>query len=228
VIASTLGLFGLGLVMGFSPTLYGVTLHVLTRTPSPPHPIRSVGWMATGLATASTVLLLLFRFVDPETLIAVWRGRVEALLVTRAVDLGSGVLLVLAGVVVWLLRTRPRRPHRAHVHDAGPREMFIIGFANTVIGVSGIATMYVAGRLVTAASPDWFVRVIAYLVFLVGVVGPYLGVANGWERLPGLAHTITRGVDRLGRVDLRPALAVALVGVGVVFVVLGLVGRTTH
>ena len=227
MIGTTLGLFGLGLVMGFSPTLYGVTLHVLTRTPSPPNPIRSVGWMTAGLATASTLLLLLFRVVDPETLIAVWRGRFEALLVARAVDLAAGVLLIAAGVVVWLLRTRPRRPRRAHVHDAGAREMFLIGFANTVIGVSGIATMYVAGRLLTAASPDWFVRVLVYLVFLVGVVGPYLGVAYGWERLPGLARALTRVVDRLERTDLRPALAVALVGVGVVFVVLGIVGHAT-
>jgi cytochrome c biogenesis protein CcdA len=228
VIGTALGLLGLGFVMGFSPTLYGVTLHVLTRSPAPPRPIRSVVWMTVGLAVASTVLVLVFRVVDPETLIHVWQGRFEALLVTRAVDLAAGVVLVGAGGIAWLLRTRPRRQRKTHVHDAGTREMFLIGFANTFLGVSGIATMYVTGRVITAASPDWFVRALVYLVFLIGVVGPYVGVAYGWERLPRLAHAITGGVDRLGRVDFRPAVAIALVGVGIVFVVLGFVGHTAR
>jgi hypothetical protein len=219
-VGAMVGLIGLGLTMGFSPTLYDVVVHALTH-PSNGRPIRLVAWMTAGLATASTLLLVVFRFVDPETLITLWKGRFEAFLVERTVDLiAGGVFLVAAVVVERFRRTRQHRARRTDLGHATPGRMFVAGFANTLIGVSGIATMYVTGRVITGGSPLTVVRGVEYVVFLVALVGQYLLIAAAWERFPAIARGVARLRGWLVRQDLRLLLALALAVTGVVFVVL--------
>lgn len=97
VVAATPMLLGLGLVVGFSPTLYGVSLRVLTRASRPEPPIAA---LAAGLAVGSTVMLLVFRTVDPNTWIDAARSDIEAVLIRRAVDLVAAVVFLIAGAVV--------------------------------------------------------------------------------------------------------------------------------
>jgi cytochrome c biogenesis protein CcdA len=224
VLGAVLGLIGLGFTMGFSPTLYDVTLHVLGNDRRPQ---RLIAWMTVGLAVGSTLLLLIFRVVNPTSIIAYLRGDVEAFLVQRIVDLTAGVLFVLAAVVVdRVRRLRPYRMRKVHPHDSGPRSMFLIGLANAVIGVSGIATMYVTGRVIAAASSATAVDVLYYLVFLVPLVGPYLVVGWVWERYPALSRGIARVHAWVVRRDFRPLLALALLVAGLVFIVLGIWGHS--
>lgn len=220
--AAVAGLLGLGLVMGFSPTLYGIVLHLLTRRAAP---LRLVIAVTAGMAAASTVLLLAFHSVDPETLIATWRGRVTAILLQRSVDLVAGVVLLAAGAVVWSLRTRRRRGRRPHLHEGTPRELFVLGFVETILGVSDLATMYVTGRVISAATPVLLWRLVEYCVFLLTLVGPYLAAAYVWERVPAFAARVTAGYSWIVDRDLRPALAIALLATGVVFVLLAIWAR---
>ena len=74
--------------MGFSPTLYGFSLHALAAGRA-----GAVRWMSIGLLAASTLLVVLFQFVDPQNLMRVLKGRIDAFLLTRWVDLGAAVLL---------------------------------------------------------------------------------------------------------------------------------------
>ena len=76
--------------MGFSPTLYGFSLHALAAGRA-----GAVRWMSMGLLAASTLLVVIFQFVDPENLMKVLKGRIDAFLLTRWVDLGAAVLPVL-------------------------------------------------------------------------------------------------------------------------------------
>ncbi|WP_016995975.1 hypothetical protein [Kocuria atrinae] len=62
-----MSLLGLGLVMGFTPSLYAVVLHLLAHTPKAATMIR---WVTVGMMLGSTLLVVVFRFVDPETLTA--------------------------------------------------------------------------------------------------------------------------------------------------------------
>ena len=218
--AAVAGLLGLGLVMGFSPTLYGVSLHVLagTRTPR-----RSMAALTAGLAIGATVLLLVFRAVDPYTWIDRLRGQVEAFLIHRTVDLAAAAAFVLTGAIV-LSRTRsPTRPTRAVVGARRENAWALVGvgFANTVIGVSGVATMYVTGRVLTGLTTNVGWQAVAYLPFLVTLTGPYLVVAWAWPRMPAAATRIRRAYAWVTGRDLRPLLGCALLAAGVVFAVLG-------
>ena len=212
---------GLGLVMGFSPTIYALVLRILTHHS---HPARSVHFLTLGMALGTTLLLLVFRTVDPQTLTALIEDRTKELLVRRGVDLTAGVLLaVLAGVEVFRWRTRPRRirttPERQEVDSS--RRMATLGFLNTVVGVSGPATMYIAGRLITGLSHHLAVQVVLFAVFLVAVVGPYWVITWAWEKVPGLSRTVERATGWVASQDPRPLLALGLAVAAVVFLVLG-------
>ncbi|MCT1591251.1 hypothetical protein [Kocuria palustris] len=133
VVAATPMLLGLGLVVGFSPTLYGVSLRVLMRA-SRPEPL--IAALAAGLAVGSTVMLLVFRTVDPNTWIDAVRSDVEAVLIRRAVDLVAAIVFLAAGAVVLRRARRPRAsqpapsmvPHEDRLRMAG------VGFVTTFLG----------------------------------------------------------------------------------------------
>lgn len=220
---AVVSLLGLGLVMGFSPTLYAYTLHSLTAGRGA---ARAIGGMVTGLAVASTAMAVLFQFVDPDNLARLVRHRVDALLLERGVDLLAGAVLLVAGVAVLVLgregrmHRRPARHHKDRSDDAaGPRfsRGFVFGLTNTLIGFSGVATMYIAGRVASGVSTDLLLRALAYVPFLVTLVGPYLLLLWVWGRFPALAKGITRVYDKVSSLDLRRPAGIALVVAGVTF-----------
>lgn len=226
LIGAAVSLLGLGLVMGTSPTLYAIVMKMLSTTT---RPVRTVAWITVGVAIGTTVLLFVFRLVDPETITELLEARAERFLIRRTVDLVAAGLFIAAGV--WML-TRLRRPRGEPKPAATPRTeapplLIATGTLNALIGVSGMATMYITGRVIASASRDLLVEAGLYAIFLVAVVGPYLLLAVLWARYPGLGHRIRDVTDRFSHLDLRPLLAVALIVAGVVFAVLGLLGPDT-
>lgn len=226
ILSAGLSLLGLGLVMGFSPTLYGLALHLLTRSSNPGREIR---WLTAGIAVGATILFLVFRAFDPETLTTALRGHVEELLVRRSIDLTAGTIFLLLAVIVFLRSRTPRRskPEIQETPGQHPGRTFLLGLANTVIGVSGVATMYVTGRVVTAPSDDLLIRLMLYGVFLVTLTGPYLVASWAWRRFPRVAGDITDGYSWLMARDLRPVFAVGLLIAGLIFIGLGIWGHDT-
>lgn len=99
-------LLGLGLVMGFSPTLYGFRCSCAGRGRA-----GAVRWMSMGLLVASTLLVVIFQFVDPENLMKVLKGRIDAFLLTRWVDPGPPCCSACGAVLlVATAMTAPDRP----------------------------------------------------------------------------------------------------------------------
>lgn len=222
--SAAVSLLGLGLVMGFTPSLYAVVLHLLTHTPKAAVMIR---WVTVGMTVGATLLIVVFRFVDPETLTAALKGRVEELLIRHSVDLVAGSLLLLGAVVEYRrYRSTPFTAHKPpnHHDTESPRKMLLLGFVNTVVGVSGMATMYVTGRVITGASHHITVDLILYAVFLTAFVGPYLLAAWLWNRFPRAARSIEALSAKLARKDIRPAVVVGLALAGLVFLALGVWG----
>ncbi|MCG7310605.1 hypothetical protein [Brachybacterium sp. ACRRE] len=222
LIAAAVSLVGLGLVFGFSPSTAGITLHLLTTSS---RAARSITWMSAGLALGATIYLLLFRVVDPETLTALAKTDAQRLLVRRGVDLAAGVLLLLAALVLARSarrrRPRTRRPPRRETSA----RLVAIGTGEAMSSLSGMATMYITGRVITAATPVIALQVLEYAVFLAALTGPYLLAARAWQAFPRLARRITRLSDRLARADLRPWIAAGLAVVGLVFLALGVLGH---
>lgn len=81
-----------------------------------------------------------------------------------------------------------------------------VGFANTFLGFSGFATMYVVGRLLTGLSRDVARQAVAYLPFLLTLVGPYLLAAWAWPRLPTASAKVSAAYDWVMTRGLRPLM----------------------
>lgn len=216
-------LLGLGLVMGFSPTLYGYSLHALVKGRA--HAVR---WMLVGLTSASTMLVVAFQFFDPTNITRLLRHGIDGWVLRRSVDIVAGALLAGAGAALLLLDHDDRiRPQRHRSRRAQPPEASgawgaaLVGFGNTVIGSSGIATMYIVGRVASDVSPHLALRAAAYLPFLVTLVGPYLAAAWAWDRYPRAADKAMAGYEWLAHRNPRRAAGFALIAAGAVFLALG-------
>lgn len=230
LLAAAASLLGLGLVMGTSPTLYAIVIRLLTSSTSGSRATAAVRWMLLGVALGSTVLLLVFRVVDPRTLTFALRDDTEKLLVSSGIDLLAGLVFLVLGFRELRRLRRPRTPHRAKAsrdpaHERRPGRLVLMGAANALIGVSGMATMYVTGRVITGASHDLAIQAGLFGIFLVAVLGPYLALALAWERFPAFARLITRVLDRISATDTRPLLAAGLLAAAVAFLALGIWGH---
>lgn len=227
LLSACVSLLPLGLAMGFSPTLYAYTVRELsTRTPASAAE-RSVRWATLGLVLGALAQIALFRLVDPETIIGVLRLRVEDVLVTAWVDRVAGAVLLLAGIAALLLlsarRDDPRSSKFPRPEHVTPRHLIAIGMLGTV-GVSDVATAYVAGRMTASASPDLVLELLPLLAFLAVTAAPYLFLAAAWHRVPPLARAVTGAFDALTRIDRRPLEVVALLLAGGVFLAMGIWG----
>lgn len=216
-------LLGFGLAMGFNPALYGAAADILARNAQV---LPRMSCLVGGLAAGATVLFLLLQGFDPASLVATVRGDVDAALVRRSVDLiAGGVFLAAALPVVWWrirVPTRPARPARAPRENARLVSYVTLGLSCAFIGFTTWPIMYLTGRVVAGLSPDPMLRLLAYGVFLVALIGPFLALTWVWSRFPQLSTRITRSYTAVVHRDYRWAFAVLLVLTGLVLLGLGL------
>ncbi|GAA4154536.1 hypothetical protein GCM10022286_02260 [Gryllotalpicola daejeonensis] len=228
ILGALVSLVLLGLTFGFSPPLYGVTLHLLARGGSPR---RSIIFLTLGMALSATVLLLAFRTFDPTTIAHQLQGQVARLLVQSVVDFVAGALLIIGGLVWgWYARRPPRVPAtpRVHTRDDHPQAMIGVGFANTAIGFVPPVTMYVTGRVIAGATEHLTLQLAGYAWFLFFVVAPYLAAGYVWRRMPRLSVRMRLAYSRVMARDLRPLVTWALIIGGFVFIALGATTALFH
>lgn len=209
----------MGLMMGFSPSLYGITFLALVNDPKKLHIVR---WITLGIFFGATLLILIFRTVDPEHLINLVHGEANKVLLKKGIDFLAGLLLLLTATVLWLRRRQPRKSHKIKGDHLYPRKAVLEGFLNSAIGISSMATMYLAGRLITSLSHnpvEWWV---AYCVFVIGMVGPYLILEASWNRFPRFAQFATDTLTRLKTTNLNGIFALFLAVASVIFFYLAL------
>ncbi|AVZ39445.1 hypothetical protein CT688_08130 [Dietzia sp. JS16-p6b] len=213
-IAAVPTLIGFGLALGLSPALYGATADILARNQN----VRArMTWLLTGLASGATALALVLHGVNPANLVDQAHRRGDAVVANRDVDLVVGVLLLAlaCAMVLWVrvVPELPRRPERAPDQSSPPAALFVLGFTSAVIGLTTLPIMYLTGRLVESVSTDPVVRVCAYLVFLVALIGPFVLLAWVWSRFPVATRKVTAAYERMLEWDTRwVAFAVMTVG----------------
>ncbi len=228
----------LGLFMGFSPTLYGVCLHYLVKGKAGR---RAVIWLTAGLLVGCTLLFAVYQFADAAVISTYLSSHVREWVVQRYVDLTAGVLLVISAAILATrsqkdrtgqLPTSPDDPGPKEIatkhDDYSPRTAAAVGFTNVFIGSSGFATMYIVARLISTVSKDLLIHALVYLAFIPTLVGPYLFMAWGWSRWPGMAAAITRVYDKIVHYNYHKVLVAGLLVAGLFFLALGIRGMILH
>ncbi|PTM88746.1 Sap-like sulfolipid-1-addressing protein [Dietzia psychralcaliphila] len=203
-IAAVPTLVGFGLALGFSPVLYGATADILGRNQN----VRArLTWLLSGLVTGATVLALVLHGLNPANLLAQVHDRTDAVVENRFVDLTVGVILLLvaAGMALWvqIVPDAPPRKVREPDQNAPPASLFVLGFSAAIVGITTLPIMYLTGRLVESLSTDPFLRLIAYSVFVVALVEPFVLLAWIWSRFPVATTKVTEAYGRMLAWDFR-------------------------
>ena len=185
-------LVGLALGLGLNPALYGATADILARGRN----VRGrLTLLLAGLACGATVLVLVLHGVNPANLVAGVRDRGNAVVENRLVDLIVVVILLLAAcaMLLWLRRVPhpPHKPRPESDRDKPVLSLFVLGFSSAIVGFTTLPIMYLTGRLVVGVSPDIALRLVAYAVFLVALVAPFILLAFIWSRFPRASGKVT-------------------------------------
>ncbi|WP_204912106.1 hypothetical protein [Microlunatus spumicola] len=211
-------LLGLGLVMAFSPTTFGIELRTARDTSTV---WRRVAVVTLGVVLAAVVLAGVTVAFGTVLLSALSRDGLRHLLTLRWLDLVAALLLVLAGTWRWLRRGRPTRRARRRTDLDRPGVLLAVVAGESLVSTTGPATMYLVVRTVASTSVD--LRPLDVLVFLVGLVAPYLALGAVIARLP-VDRAVSARAARHQRVwQELTALALVLAGLALGLVVV--VGR---
>lgn len=211
-------LIGFALAMGVNPALYGATADMLARGGSV---VKRLSWMIAGLVVGATILYIVLQTFNPTSYISALRGHLDHAIVNQWVDLVAGILFLLSAAwVAWWRLSQPalvKKPPKQPAQDTAAVGYFGIGIGSAVIGFTTWPLMYLVGRLITALSHEWALRAVAYAVFLVALVSPFILLAWVWSRFPKAAQKITDFYTRALDSDYRWVLAALLAIAGLVF-----------
>lgn len=209
-------LIGFGLAMGLNPALYGATADMLARDVRTAPRLLS---MLAGLATGATVLYLALRAFDPTSLVDTIERDLDQALLDRVVDVVAGAVFALLGIVVLVWRLlQPDRPPREQKPPAAKGRLanyFALGVSSSIVGFTTFPLMYLTGRVTTSLADDLLGRALAYGVFLIALVAPFIAIAWLWTKLPRLSHRVTDLYSAAMHKDYRIAIAVLLLAAGV-------------
>ena len=179
MVQALLTLLGLGLVMAFSPTTFGIELRAARDRSTI---WRRVAVVTIGVVLAATVLAGVMSVFGAVLLSALSKDGLRHLLTLRWLDLGAALLLVFAGTWRWLHRGRPGRRARRQIDLDRPGVLLAVVAGESLLSTTGPATMYLVVRTVASTPAD--LRPLDVLVFLVGLTTPYLALGTIISRLP--------------------------------------------
>lgn len=210
----------LGLVVGFSPTLYIAQIAIATK--SKRHISYAVSLMS-GVLVAVLLLVVLFQSIHLDTLLQFIDTTVRA--VTLSVVLNMLVGVVFIGVGIWYLRhqevvkPRPSKAKRA----TGFISLFGAGFVRTFISISGVTAAYLGGNIIGNISASFLERVIYTLVFFAATIIPFIGIIIYMNRSPKKLLALTDKIQStLHRFNYRLIVGAGAVILGCSIVVFNL------
>ena len=205
-------LAGLGLALGLSPALYGATADILARG----REVRArMTMLLSGLVTGATLLVVVLHGVNPANLVSGARSRGDAVVENRLVDLIVAVVLLLAAcaMLLWIRRVPHPPPRRRESPDQNtrPTGLFVVGFSSAIVGFTTLPIMYLTGRTVVGLSADPLLWLVAYGIFVVALIAPFVLLATIWSRFPRATRKVTGLYSRVLQWDFRRVSAAMMV-----------------
>ncbi len=182
-IASIIALVILGLIAGFSPTLYIAQVAVAQK--SKKKLAYSIAIMA-GVVAAILFLIVLFQTVHLDTLLGIIDTTVRAVLVSVIFNIIIGSALIYGGVH-YLRHQEPAKPNPKKLKSkqvGGIAGIFGLGFARTFISLSGITATFIAGNIIADVSVEIIERLIYTVIFLVASVVPFAAIIVLMKKSP--------------------------------------------
>lgn len=206
----------LGLLAGFSPTLYMTQIGIGAQIK------RNLPYMISimiGVIVALVILTILFQFFHLNTLIEFIDTTIQALLVSVLFNVMIGTALIIGGI--WYVRyegpdtPKPPQPHK----KSGYAALISFGFFRTFVSISGVTATFIASNVIAEASPGIVLRIVLTLIFLAAAIVPFVGIIFLLKLNPDRLTSTTNSIKiLLKKLNYRPVIGVGaiLFGSGIV------------
>lgn len=215
-IAALIAVAVLGIIAGFSPTLYIAQVSIGSK-PKRIIPY-TIGLMA-GVLGAVIFLMLLFQVFQLDTLVSIIDSTVSALLLSVGFNIVVGTGLIVGGL--WYIRSRKESPkplketRAAARSKAGISAIVSLGFIRTLTSISGLTATFIASGLIGSGNPLLLERSLMTLVFLAASIVPFAGIIVLLKRSPERLTKLTgRLKELMHHINYRLIAGVAAVILG--------------
>lgn len=172
----------LGLVAGFSPTLYVSQVAITSHAR---RPVAYAASLMSGVLAAVLVLILLFQVIQLDTLITIINSTIHAITLSVVFNVLVGVGFVVGGTLYLRHKEVLKAPKPTKAKQTGGLiSVFSLGFVRTFISITGVTATFFAGNIISNVSLSLVERLIYTLVFFGAAIVPFIGIVIFMKKSP--------------------------------------------
>lgn len=216
LIGYMLALFGLGLVVGFSPILYVTHIAVLLQAK---RPLRQSMFLLGGVTTAVILLAALSEVIQPGALRQITQDAVFAVTASQWLNYLFGVVFIAIGWSYMAPRTQVPKKAKSTALGAGSG-LFIFGLIKTMASASGFAALLLGVRLINEASANMLVQLLLFTVLFSATILPFIGLLLLRQFRPSAFDRINQRLSRISAHSYRVYAGAILVLIGCALIVI--------
>lgn len=172
----------LGLVAGFSPTLYVTQVAITSKVK---RPVAYATSLMGGVLVAVLLLIILFQVIQLDALVTFIDTTVRAIILSVVFNVAIGVGFIWGGI--WYLRHQDvlKGPKPSKTKKVGGLiSVFSLGFVRTFISISGVTATYFAANIIANVSLNFVERLVFTLVFFGAAIVPFIGIVMYMRKSP--------------------------------------------
>lgn len=219
LIGAGTALFGLGLVTGFSPTLYVTQLGITLRRQ---HALSHMAALIAGVVIGTVLLGVLFQIFHPQILTHIFSINIGSPVANAWFNTVIGTGIIAGGV--WYARSRQKfkKPKQEpHIDVVNTRYVATVVFAalKTILSASGAAAIFLAGNIIVDAPTGIIGRLILIAIYLAATILPFvIMMVTSW-RSPARLATLKKSVQTFtNKINYRHVMGVIAIIIGVIIV----------
>jgi hypothetical protein len=219
LIGYILALFGLGLIVGFSPTLYVTHIAVLLQAK---HPLRQSMVLLGGVTTAVILLAALSEVIQPGVLRELTRDAVLAVTASKWLSYLLGMAFIAIGW--YYLMPRADTPKKTKNAALGATSgLYTFGLIKTMASASGFAALLIGVRLINEASANLLAQLMLFAVFLTATILPFIGLLLLRLFRPSAFARVNQRLSKISTRSYRVYAGAVLILIGCALIVLEMI-----
>ncbi|MES2630630.1 MAG: hypothetical protein V4611_01615 [Patescibacteria group bacterium] len=211
-IGAVIAMVILGLIAGFSPTLYATQVGLAAATKrSQPLMIS----LMIGVLIGIILLSIFFQFFQVETLRLIIDSTLKALYVSVVFNTILGTSFILGGF--WYIHKKPNRITKdAKVNaKSGYWALISLGFFRTFVSISGATATFLASNLISESKEDIIERLVLTAIFLAAVIAPFALILIVMNRHPErMQDVLAWSKTQLKKINYKLIIGVTAILVG--------------
>lgn len=216
----SIGLVGLGLITGFSPTLFVTQAGLATRRSKA---LTHMLALIAGVGVGTLLLAILFRFLNSDTVFGVIDSAISASIANAWFNISVGVICIVGGLVYSTRKNATRPDSTPKVDVARTSYTGVISFAaaKTILSASGAAAVFLAVNLIVDANRGFIASLIMLAVYLAATLLPFWLILFIGIKSPTRLQRIKKSMGSISqRSDYRRIVGLIITVIGASIIVL--------